>query len=177
MSNQEVKELVKEDLWKIGVPKIGVSLHPITHILIDRILEASSGETPSTPITDVNSGVCFPVLGADESATIRDGEDFFVVPDYLHGKKLKSVVGRVLIAGVDGTMMLQIRRNRGGVINNLLSVPLSFSSNVISSSYTINSSYEEVQVGDAIFTPDIISIHDSVSAVGLAVTLTFGEEE
>jgi hypothetical protein len=106
---------------------------------------------------------------------IGNGQAYFAVPAQLDGWRLSGVYGTLSVASSSGQPEVQLRRNRGGSDEDMLSDPLKFDetetdTTVPGNPYAIDSSNDGVATGDRIYV-DVDAA--GTGAQGLHVVLTF----
>lgn len=131
-----------------------------------------------TGVFRVKQSVSVPIIAPTMPVSTGDGKFAFAIPAELNGMDLVSVIGyHVTKAGSSGTCDVQIARDRGGTVVDVLSTKLTIDANERDSTtaatpVAINTSYDDVQTGD-IYRFDIDAIPTGTAPQGLIVNLQF----
>lgn len=117
----------------------------------------------------------FEVFGAGIDTATGDGKYYLHIPSGLDGLTLVEVHGLVAVAGVTGTLDVQIANVTDSV--DMLSTKLTIDttevgSDTAASPAVINESNNEIQEND-VLRIDVDAIHSGTAAKGLVITLGF----
>jgi hypothetical protein len=114
----------------------------------------------------------FMLFESDTSVSTGNGVGGFAVPADYNGMDLVAATATVHTKGVTDTTDVMIRRRRGGVDADMLSVAITVGDEWFVSDGSIDTSNDDLATGDQIYC-DVDAVHSGTAPLGLTVVLTF----
>jgi len=125
-----------------------------------------------------NSEFWIPVFGSGTNITTGNGTDGRVIPASMNGMNITAAVASVTgtTAGDGSTVVIQVRRRRGGADADVLSTEITIDASEWTSDdgaapLVINTSNDDLETGDIIFV-DVDQARSGAAGVGLGVSIT-----
>lgn len=112
-------------------------------------------ETIITSVIDLTRVVVVKVIADDSNLTTGDGKTSFTVPSAFNGMEMITCNAHVYTVSSSGTPTIQLARDRGGSVVDMLSTRITIDANEKDSSTAatppvINTSNDDVQTADVI---------------------------